>query len=255
MKTRWLLLSGFVLSSCIANNCLHDDSVAQNNLYHIARIRKGMSEKEVLYIMRKPYSYETFQVGDDVYDVWFYVTRTTGLGQTRMVPQNLTPLTFKNGILVGTEYYWYYFAMKEQAAEMASEAPQEEPKKTPQQEDVEFEKALKAPPQEKTPPTLLHSANTSVQKIKVGMSDTEVINLVGEPERLESYTLNQDVYEIWFYKGAKSPLTFKNGTLVSTKTDYYERIKKSGSPNKLDSYDRGADRLQEEESEQNFDYW
>lgn len=94
MKPYAYLLS-LGLAGCMANNCLEYDSVAQNNLYHVARTRKGMTEREVLAIMHKPYSYESFEVGDDVYDVWFYVTRTTGLGQTRMVPQNLTPLTFK----------------------------------------------------------------------------------------------------------------------------------------------------------------
>lgn len=153
MKSKgiWLIAIG-VIAGCMASNGLQYEAASETNLYHIAKLRKGMNEKQVLQIMHKPYSYESFQVDDDVYDVWFYVTRTTGLDQTRMVPQNLTPLTFKNGVLVGTEYYWYYYAMKEEAAERAVHLPTPAPEtKKPSIEDKEFEEVLKKTQQQAKP--------------------------------------------------------------------------------------------------------
>ncbi len=155
MKSYGFILSGICVAGCMASNSLEYEAVSENNLYHIAKIRKGMSEGQAIQIMGKPYDYESFQVDDDIYDVWFYVTRTTGLDQTRMVPQNLTPLTFKNGILVGTGYYWYYFAMRESSnAEARENGLPEEKTSTPRGdgEDLNLEKALKAPNQTPAPP-------------------------------------------------------------------------------------------------------
>lgn len=145
MRYSWLLLIAAIFTGCLASNALTYESKATTNQYHLARVRKGMSEKQVLQIMHKPYSYETFQADDDIYDVWFYVTRATGLDQTRMVSQNLTPLTFKNGILVGTGYNWYYYAMKAEAMELEAQQPHPIQKPTQSIEDKEFEKALRAP--------------------------------------------------------------------------------------------------------------
>lgn len=141
-----LFILASILTGCLASNALTYTAESTTNQYHLARVRKGMSEKQVLQIMHKPYSYETFHAEDDIYDVWFYVTKPTGLDQTRMVAQNLTPLTFKNGILVGTGYTWYYYAMKAQAMELEPQKPvpiNHHEKQT--MEDRTFEKALRAP--------------------------------------------------------------------------------------------------------------
>lgn len=167
MGRYWIFL-GIFAGGCLANNGLQYQAMSETNQYHLARVRKGMSQRQVLQIMHKPYSYETFQVEDDIYDVWFYVTQTTVLDQTRMVPQNLTPLTFKNGVLVGTGYHWYYYAMKEEAGEVSLQRPKEEKPKTQKEEDAEFEKSLrsiekqpdqqpvkkKGPEKEKLPPNV-----------------------------------------------------------------------------------------------------
>lgn len=445
MKCYWVVLAGLSVAGCMASNGLEYESVSTTNLYHIARIRKGMSERQVLHIMHKPYSYESFQVENDIYDVWFYVTRPTGLDQTRMVPQNLTPLTFKNGILVGTGYYWYYYAMKEEASEVAAQAGPMPPRKTQEMEDTEFENALKTfpqnptnapqppqtappPPQrsaapalqqpaptqpppsappvkpaapmpaqttmaipmipfcedldfsriacgmtetqviklmgkpmnyqtfemggdeydvwfyetvpsrtgsvsivpqnktpltfknaflvsmdedyyfevkhlsdcekliltsEETPPVpqeavlptaeistmtkpksmgppsfikpwkpnpLLGAKKIQLSKVQIGMTEAEVTHILGTPSTLESYQLNNDIYEVWFYEAAASkdktmPLTFKNGVLAGTTADYYNQIKTAASQDSVDGYDRPAERMEEQESEQNFNYW
>ncbi|MGB7978932.1 MAG: DUF3192 domain-containing protein [Chlamydiales bacterium] len=268
MKHYWLIPLTVCTTGCLSNNGLEYESVAYNAQYHLARIRKGMNEREVIQIMHKPYSYESFQVGDDIYDVWFYVTRTSVLDQSRMVPQNLTPLTFKNGILVGTGYSWYYYAMKEQAAESAAPASQSEQKKSQEVEDQEFEQALKSTPTKTLPKetslnapipkTPLGVTEKNFMQVRKGMSEEEVAKLLGSTEDQESLSIGGDQYDFWFYEVApkkkkglvkKIPLTFKNGTLVGTTQDDYDQIKGK------DQINREAERMQEEDAEQNFDYW
>lgn len=100
------------ISGCIANNVLADADLAENSVNRLSRVALRMHEREVLEIMHVPYDRETFRVGEDRYDVWFYVTNVTVLGQSRMVPKNLTPLTFRNKQLVGVGYDYYHWVQK-----------------------------------------------------------------------------------------------------------------------------------------------
>ncbi len=291
MKGYWLTLaSGVAVSGCMVSNGLQYEAISETNHYHIARLRKGMSEKQVLQIMHKPYSYETFQVEEDIYDVWFYVTRPTGLDQTRMVPQNLTPLTFKNGVLVGTGYNWYYYAMKEQAAEAAAQAPQSEVPKSQESEDIEFEKALKTPPSGQstsspmtpspsippappapTSPSL--SAPTMSQmsmgpsicppekklsQIVKGMTETQVFRVMGEPIQFKTFELGGDTYDIWFYETVPNktgrpsivpqqttPLIFKNAFLISMSQDKYFELKETAEQEKGEKEEAASNAVEE----------
>lgn len=119
-------------------------SMAVNNISNLSRISVGMNETEVLQIMHKPYSRETVQYEGDTVEFWFYVTRPTGLDQDRLLHQNLTPLAFKNGILIGWGFNYYnHFARQEKIQGSQK-------KKAPvQEEDVNLEKALEVPPSKK----------------------------------------------------------------------------------------------------------
>lgn len=331
MKWYWFILSGLCITGCMSNKGLETDAVSENNRYRLSRVRKGMYEAQVLSVMKQPYQYETFNLGEDVYDVWFYVTNPTVLGQSRMVAQNLTPLSFKNGILVGTGYDYYYYITREMAKQRAAEtppvekkplvqprppakavesAPEPQPTKkplSPENKDLEESlnkafkptgaqtpkstRAKKAPPLQKgaqpVPPAESGSeslqphpkpsapilsfaapvvkrrdffaAKTSLSKVRKGMSETEVEQKIGEPVDTESYELGDDHYDVWFYDTNKSngrtPLTFKNGFLVGMTAEYYEGIKQAASHDQVHGYDKQGERMQQDESEQNFDYW
>lgn len=136
MRTILLVLC---LAGCMANNGLGSLSMATDNISNLSRISVGMSQSQVLHIMRHPYSQETYAVQGDTYDVWFYVTKPTVLGQSRMVHQNLTPLTFKNGSLLGWGYDHYHHIFKEPEKKPAPPPQKEEIKKI---EDIKLEKAL-----------------------------------------------------------------------------------------------------------------
>jgi hypothetical protein len=136
-------LSCFIfLNSCVSNNVLADAHAADNNVNRLSRISLRMNEEEVLAIMHAPYEKETYRVGIDRYEIWFYVTTVTVLGQSRMVPKNLTPLTFRNKQLVGVGYDYYHWVQKrepsrQQPVPINQEAEDKEP------EDKELEQQLK----------------------------------------------------------------------------------------------------------------
>lgn len=109
----WPVFIVFLFHSCATSDALKTSSVGERNVNNLYRVQMGMGEKQVLRIMRDPYHSESFQVGEDRYDVLFYVTEMTAMNQTRMVPLNLTPLTFKNQILVGQGYNYYYWLKKQ----------------------------------------------------------------------------------------------------------------------------------------------
>lgn len=201
MKRLWLVASTLCLVGCVSNTALEYQAVSQKNLYHITKVRKGMSEKEVFAIMRQPYKYETFELGEDVYDVWFYVTQTTVLGQSRMVPQNLTPLSFRNGILAGTGYDYYYFVTREQAKLEAAQTPPKppppappplrEPAQTtppPQPENIELEKSLQkaTAPSKQKPSTPQTEQPGNLQK--VDQPTAPILSSIGpSPKKLTSF--------------------------------------------------------------------
>jgi len=271
----------------MTSNSLHYDGVAYKNVYHLAKICKGMNEREVISIMRKPYRYESFEICEDVYDVWFYVTQTTILDQTRMVPRNLTPLTFKNGILVGTGYDYYYYVTKESANQI--DEIQDEKQKTDRLEDIPIEKALESP-KNKTAASLEKSTDSHLEpqqekkkviqtasfimphkaklgarepplssKVKMGMNKTKVSRIIGSPSDTESYQVGKNTYDVWFYYSKNSdemlPLTFKNDVLVGTTSEYYEEMKEASAHSGIGDYTRGDEQMQQEESDQNFNYW
>ncbi len=85
-----------------------------------------MDEAEVLQIMHYPYKKQVLENGESVYHIWFYVTRPSGLPQSRLVRQNMTPLTFQNGVLQGWGFAYYDYILR------PKEASQEKPSKADQ---------------------------------------------------------------------------------------------------------------------------
>jgi hypothetical protein len=109
-RQAWISIASLLLfCSCVANTVLGDAHNAENNVSRLSRVSLRMDKETVLKIMHAPYDKEDFRIGEDRYEVWFYVTSGTLLGQSRMVPRNLTPLTFRGQILVGFGYDYYYW--------------------------------------------------------------------------------------------------------------------------------------------------
>jgi hypothetical protein len=285
MKRRWILpLIILCLGGCIANDSLYTMSSSENNAYNLWRISKGMSECDVIRIMHKPFDYETFAFDDDIYDVWFYITRVTGLGQTRMVAQNLTPLTFKNGVLVDVGYVYYNFLLKEeQLREKAAAAPPEKPEEAPDKyEDIELEKTLEtaprngsAPIQPSPRPKGIPSSPTPVKPGPKTLPAPAKPSTPSKPKTPQPPNPQPDqgtVPQNQLPGRAPTPPPQPNPPKKNNPISMCSRMKSTAShpENEADSeerthpnenegsgpkWDSEDDRMQEEESEQNFDYW
>ena len=138
MNITLFTILGLIAGGCAADNSLGSFSESERNVGNLTRLCIGMTEDQVLCIMKLPYSKETIALQNDTYEVWFYVTQPGVLGQSRMVTMNLTPLTFKNGTLVGTGNDYYRHVLDKQQGKT-------KPQKTKSTEDNErLEKALRS---------------------------------------------------------------------------------------------------------------
>jgi outer membrane protein assembly factor BamE (lipoprotein component of BamABCDE complex) len=95
------------LIGCLNNDSLETSSVAENNRYRLRQLCVGMREEEVFARMGVPVKQEQVEIGDDDYDIWFYVTRGTVLDQEAYTHRNLTPIIFKNDKMIGSGYTLY----------------------------------------------------------------------------------------------------------------------------------------------------
>lgn len=133
----FLLASGLFWTGCIGNDSLGTASTAQRNIENLARLSLGMTSDQVFQIMRQPYRNEVFDFGDNHYEVWFYVTNLTLLDQKKLTQANLTPLTFKNGVLQGKGYNYYEALVSQEENKTKDQKPP--------QEDEALEKVLTPP--------------------------------------------------------------------------------------------------------------
>jgi hypothetical protein len=105
-------LSLLFLTGCMANDGLRTMAMSQDNVWNLSRLHIGMNESEVLQIMHYPYKKQVLEKEDSVYHIWFYVTRPSELAQSRLVRQNLTPLTFEKGVLQGWGFAYYDYILR-----------------------------------------------------------------------------------------------------------------------------------------------
>lgn len=250
----WLLL-GIILGSCSTSRWQYD-SVTLENQYNLARVRKGMSQTQVLRIMNRPLNYESFAIGPNVYDVWFYAISD----QPHIASEDLTPLTFQNEVLVGTDYDYYYSVIKTQIEEIKNQQPKNEIPQIRSAKNIESKNPLQQqkPPQSKNseipcnscpPSPPLSEANCpcpqticSPNRFSVlikGVTEMQVYRKFGNPMKIETFTLCDDDYNVWFYDTIPSKsnkkstvpqeqtvLIFKNAILISMNEEEFWDLKK-----------------------------
>jgi outer membrane protein assembly factor BamE (lipoprotein component of BamABCDE complex) len=101
------ILFTIALNGCLSNNVLMSSANAQTNVENLSTLQIGMTKDEVFEVMRYPSTEDRILIGEDRYDVWFYVTRANILDQRRYVSRNLTPVIFKNDVYIGMGYEYY----------------------------------------------------------------------------------------------------------------------------------------------------
>lgn len=114
---------------------LHTQALAERNISYIQQdLLLGMSQVEVLEVMNQPYGHAKIELNQKIYEVWFYITRASILGQTSMTLRNLTPLIFEKGRLSD----WGYAAYRT----LLSKKNRPEDSSIPVIEDFDLEKDL-----------------------------------------------------------------------------------------------------------------
>jgi hypothetical protein len=113
IKFSFFFVIPLLVSSCASSTALSSVAISQSTTVSLSQLKEGMDEEKVLQILKEPYSEETYSLGEDQYDVKFYITQPTVLGQTRMTHANLTPIIFLNGRLKSTEWRHYKYLRDE----------------------------------------------------------------------------------------------------------------------------------------------
>lgn len=145
-------ISAFILLSalcgCMTNNTLRSESAAQVNVVRLREISLGMSEEEVFRVMRYPDRNEQIEHEESCYDIWFYITRSTAIDQRALMSRNLTPLIFKDGILVAKGYDYYHSLYRRSQEPQIEDRPTFKQQEKKPVEDKGLEKALEPTPSE-----------------------------------------------------------------------------------------------------------
>lgn len=136
-------------------------SMTQENIWNLSRIQIGMTEADVLKIMQCPQKKQIVEQGGQTYSIWFYVTRPTALNQERLVRMNVTPLSFKKGVLQGWgfDYYDHIVARPENVQMKAKTQTGEE------DEPIEMElRGIEEKPKKKIKRSIILTQNTEFEE-------------------------------------------------------------------------------------------
>jgi outer membrane protein assembly factor BamE (lipoprotein component of BamABCDE complex) len=105
-----VLFSGIIFINC-SGSSLRTAANAEKNKINMLQVRLGMSKTEVTSILGEPSKTEKKYVEEKEYDVWYYLTKGTELGQSTLITSNYTPFIFSSSQLIawGHPYYKYIF--------------------------------------------------------------------------------------------------------------------------------------------------
>ncbi len=263
-----------LLTGCLANNSLGTQTNAQININRLQQVSIGMTQEEVFQIMRYPAIEENVDYNDLCFDIWFYVTRVTVLDQSKLMPRNLTPLIFKDGILVAKGYDYYNYLLNEQKgyekypsrrSDTQENEPLEEALKTPAastaapQKQQQKKTPTKAPQTPKTPQKQNQNSPSSSHPQK--QSQQQVAPEQGAPLQPVSPTPVQPPPPAQPQAGQQSPQVSMSSKPQPSKK-HPEANPEESTPQKPEDQDKKGlkwseedKRMQEQSQEQNFDYW
>ncbi len=208
----------------MSNNGLGSSALAHDNIYGLAQVRLGMNESEVLKLMNKPYKQKSIEYQGNEYDFWFYVTRPVGLGQSHLVRQNLTPLTFENGRLIGWGFDHYDYVMAE---------------------------TKKKPPEESAPAT---PSAIKKQEVDEDKGVEKALKSLGKPGNKGSLPKTTPSLKKAFNPSENPPIPQSSVSMSSkpVKSPQKDEKEGEGAESPLDDEDK---KMLEDENEQNFDFW
>jgi outer membrane protein assembly factor BamE (lipoprotein component of BamABCDE complex) len=107
-KSFFLIILILSLVSC-STTLITTGTISDQNRINISSLQVGMTQDQVVGVMGYPYKAEQKSYNGMEYEVWYYITEPSILGQTRLVTRNFTPLVFEEGLLKGWGRNFYKF--------------------------------------------------------------------------------------------------------------------------------------------------
>lgn len=107
-----LFLFVFVILISCSTSLIKTGAISDQNIINISSLQVGMTQDQVLEIMGSPYKTEVKTFNNVNYEVWYYITEPTILGQTQLITRNFTPLVFVSNQLKGWGRNFYKFTFK-----------------------------------------------------------------------------------------------------------------------------------------------
>ncbi|NGX29053.1 MAG: hypothetical protein K940chlam1_01246 [Candidatus Anoxychlamydiales bacterium] len=113
------------LSGCFKTP-LKTGAISEQNRISLYSLEIGMSTEQVLDVMGYPYKTEERMYNVELYEIWYYITEPTYLGQSELITRNFTPLVFEAGHLIGwgRNFYKYQFDVEDEKAKRKAEKDQ-----------------------------------------------------------------------------------------------------------------------------------
>ncbi len=122
-KLSALVLFSFI-TSC-ANSPMETSVKSEENRKQMSFLKKGMSEKQVYALIGEPYQKGSYQLDQNSYEVWYYITRSFELGQEQPHMDNFTPIVFQKGKMIGFGKRFYNSVFDEKIRRLAEEERKE----------------------------------------------------------------------------------------------------------------------------------
>lgn len=187
----YLILALFLITSACAFNPLRRSVEAENKKIEMFNLKRGMDQNDVKMALGCPHKTETINYDNQLYVVWYFITKGPYLYQTRLINENLSPVVFKDGVLVGWGWNFYNYLFDVNNAKQRKKifeknkytddrdewAPNEHkiisPYKKSDQEDKPIEKILEAPPSLPAKPIEQTKEDKEIKKPESTKKDTK----------------------------------------------------------------------------------
>jgi outer membrane protein assembly factor BamE (lipoprotein component of BamABCDE complex) len=127
MKKLFIFLSIILLLNGCFKTPIKTGAISEENRANLSSLAIGMSPDQVLEVMSYPYSTHEKLYDNKVYEIWYYITEPTLLGQSKLITRNFTPLVFENGHLKGwgNNFYKYTFDIEGQKSKVEEDKRQQ----------------------------------------------------------------------------------------------------------------------------------
>ncbi|NGX32008.1 MAG: hypothetical protein K1060chlam4_00046 [Candidatus Anoxychlamydiales bacterium] len=115
----------FSLNGCFKNP-IKTGAISEENRINLSSLAIGMTQQQVLDTMGYPYKTEEKVSQNKIYEVWYYITERTLLGQSKLITRNFTPVVFEAGHVIGwgNNFYKYTFDIDDERQKREEEKRQ-----------------------------------------------------------------------------------------------------------------------------------